>query len=275
MAGGRPRDRGAGDRRAGERDVIDAGVGCQCGASLGTVAGDEIQRSAGKPTSRQFGHTCQRQAGVFGRLDDAGVAGCERRADAAAEYLQRVIPRNDVAGDAVRFAHRQHRHARLVGNRVAMQLVGGAAVVLAVAGQCAQHRPAPVRAACRWFGIRAGPARSRARVTALPASSAVGRDQSHWCGPTVRCRRRQTHAARRSQRRRCPPRCRGPSSRTPPVRRIDDIDRCIARGLDPAVADKLVAARFGQPAFTVARAHDFFLLDQQGYGSASTARDAR
>ena len=60
---------------------------------------------SGNPTSAaSSANAQQRQAGVLGRLDHAGVAGGERRAGAAAEDLHRIVPRDDVAGDAVRLA---------------------------------------------------------------------------------------------------------------------------------------------------------------------------
>jgi hypothetical protein len=66
-------------------------------------------------------------------LTTAGIAGGQRAPDRAAEDLRRVVPGHDVAGDAVRHAQRHHRAAGRVGDGLAVQLVGGAAVVLEVA----------------------------------------------------------------------------------------------------------------------------------------------
>jgi hypothetical protein len=74
------------------------------------------------------------RSSVLGRLDDAGVAGGQRAADAATEDLQRVVPRDDVAGDAVRLAPGQHRVALGVRQRFAVELVAGPSVELEVAG---------------------------------------------------------------------------------------------------------------------------------------------
>ena len=75
------------------------------------------------------------ERGVLARLEHAGVAHGERRADAAPEDLHRVVPRDDVAGDAVRLAQGQDRVAGVVGDRGAVHLVGRAAVELEVARQ--------------------------------------------------------------------------------------------------------------------------------------------
>ena len=149
--GGFARDRGAGGRRAGERDVLDSRMRGQRGARLAPESGDDVERAFGKPDAcRKLGEAQQRQAGVLGRLDHAGIAGGERGTDRTTEDLQRVVPGNDVAGDAVRLAPGQHRVALWIGNRLAMELVAGAAVELEVAragrdvGACLLHRLAAV-----------------------------------------------------------------------------------------------------------------------------------
>ncbi len=104
-------------------------------AGLMPVAGADVQGAGGQA---RFGGDLRqlqkRQAGVFGGLDHAGVAGGQRRAHAAAEDLQGVVPGHDMAGDAVRFAHRQHRETRVVGNGLAVQLVDRAGIELEIAG---------------------------------------------------------------------------------------------------------------------------------------------
>ncbi|CPI48523.1 Uncharacterised protein [Bordetella pertussis] len=133
--GRRLRDQHAHARRTGERDVVDARVARQGVAGLMAIAGHDIERPGGKAGfCGQFGHAQQRQAGVLGGLDHAGVAGRQRGADAAPEDLQGVVPGHHVAGDAVRLAQRQHGIALLVGDGLAVQLVGRAAVVLEIAG---------------------------------------------------------------------------------------------------------------------------------------------
>ena len=134
MTSGSLRDSGAGQRRSGEADVINPRMRSQCGACFRAIAGHDVERACGKTDlCSKLGHAQQREAGILGRLDDTRVAGRERGSDAAAEDLHRVVPRNDVTRDAMRLANRQHGHAGLVRDRLAVQLVGGARVVLEVA----------------------------------------------------------------------------------------------------------------------------------------------
>ena len=99
---------------------------------------------AGERAGRQAALLCdaadrqRRQAGFLGGLEHAGIAHRQRRADAAADDLHRVVPGHDVAGDAVRLAQRQRGVA--VGERdgLAMHLVGRATVELQVTGH--RHR---------------------------------------------------------------------------------------------------------------------------------------
>ena len=103
-------DRRAGRRRACERQVLDAAMQGERRAGLVTQTGDDVERALRQADARgQLGHPQQRKTGILGRLHDAGVAGGKRSADGAPEDLQRIIPRNDVAGDPVRLAPGQHR----------------------------------------------------------------------------------------------------------------------------------------------------------------------
>jgi hypothetical protein len=115
--------------------MVDARVRHQRGAGLVAVAGDDVDH-AGRETDfgGQLGQRQDGHAGILGRLDDAGVARRQRAAHRAAEYLQRIIPRDDVPGHAQRLAQRHDRVAGLVGNGVAMQLVAGAGIELEIAG---------------------------------------------------------------------------------------------------------------------------------------------
>ena len=78
-------------------------------AGLLAQAGDEVDRAIGKPDG---GAPISRkrtagQAGVLGGLDHGGVAHRERGRHGAPEHLRRVVPGNDVRGDAEWLA--QHR----------------------------------------------------------------------------------------------------------------------------------------------------------------------
>ena len=129
-------DQSAHARAAGEADVVYAGVAGQRVADLMAVTRDDVdcpRRKTG--LGGQFGHAQQRQAGVFGRLDHADIAGRQCAAHAAPENLHRVVPRNDVAGHPVRLAPGQYAETVLVGNGFAVQLVAGPSVKLKVACQ--------------------------------------------------------------------------------------------------------------------------------------------
>jgi len=106
------------------------------GACFVAITGDDVQR-AGRQAGLggEFGHPQHGQAGVLGRFDDARVARRERRTDAAAEDLHRVVPRHDMAGHPVRLAHGEDGIAGLIGKGLAVQLVGGPRVELEIAGQ--------------------------------------------------------------------------------------------------------------------------------------------
>ena len=147
------RHQAAGGGRAGERDVVDVRVCRQRRACFMAEAGNDVERPGRQPDcGGQFGELEQREAGVFRRLDHAGIAGGERGAHRAPEDLHRVVPRDDVAGHAMRLANGHDGVAALVGQGFAVQLVAGACVVLEVAregdgiGACLLHRLAGVAA---------------------------------------------------------------------------------------------------------------------------------
>ena len=237
------RDRGAGDRRAGERDVIDARVRGQRRAGLGAVAGDDVERALRETRLRgEFGHAQQRQAGILGRLDDAGVAGRERGAHAAPEDLHRIVPGNDVPGDAVRLADRQHRHAGLVRDRLAVQLVGRAGVVLEVAGERGGVGARPASAACRCCAIRAAPVPRDARrppvasfISRRPRS--VGAHPAPWRRRTRRPARARAAATARSMSAAVP---RAIFANGCAVGRVDHVDRLPGRRCDPSIVDEVM-----------------------------------
>ena len=83
----------------------------------------------------ELGERERAQAGFLGRLQHRRVARAEGGTDRATDDLHRVVPRHDVAGDAVRLAQRHDGVAVEVGQRLAVQLVGRPRVELAVAGE--------------------------------------------------------------------------------------------------------------------------------------------
>ena len=95
-----------------------------------------LSAPSGSPALRRDLREAQRrQAGVLGGLQHRGVAHRERGCDRAAEHLRRIVPRDDVRGDAERLAQQRHRVARRGTGSPALHLVGGAAVELEVARQ--------------------------------------------------------------------------------------------------------------------------------------------
>ena len=94
----------------------------------------DVERAFGKARlDREFGQTQRHQARLLGGLDDAGVADRERGADAAAENLAGIVPRDDMRGDALGLPDRGDEEAVEERDRVAVQLVGGGAVELEIA----------------------------------------------------------------------------------------------------------------------------------------------
>jgi hypothetical protein len=79
-----------------------------CGSAAPAVSprpGTTLSAPGGSPASTASAAEGEGgQRGLLGRLQHAGVAGGERRADRAADDLHRVVPRDDVAGDAVGLA---------------------------------------------------------------------------------------------------------------------------------------------------------------------------
>jgi hypothetical protein len=90
---------------------------------------------------REIGEGQRRQARLLRRFQDAGVAHGERRAEGAADDLHRVVPRHDMARHADGFAQRVDGEALLEGDGLAHDLVGGAGIELAVAGERGDVRP--------------------------------------------------------------------------------------------------------------------------------------
>jgi len=139
VLGGRGLYQAAHVHRARERHVPHARVRRQRRAGFFAQARHHVQRAGRQAGLNGDAHEGQRgETGLFGRLQHAGVAHGQRRADAAADDLHRVVPGHDVRGHAVRFAQRQRGVAVDEGDGLAHHLVGRAAVKLQVARQ--RHR---------------------------------------------------------------------------------------------------------------------------------------
>ena len=125
-----------GGHRAGEGEVLHAGMRRERRAGFFAQARHDVER-AGRQAAllRDAADGQRRQAGFLGGLQHAGIAHRQRRADAAADDLHRVVPGHHVAGHAMRLAPGERGVAVQVGNRLAAHLVGRAAVELEVARQ--------------------------------------------------------------------------------------------------------------------------------------------
>ncbi len=120
--------------RAGEGKVAHAGMGGERGARLLAEAGNDVERACRKTRfPRQIGERERGEAGFLRRLEHAGVAHRQRRADGAPGNLHRIVPRHDMPGDAMGFAQGVDRIAAEIGDGLAHDLVGGAGVKLHVA----------------------------------------------------------------------------------------------------------------------------------------------
>jgi hypothetical protein len=103
-------------------------------ARLRAEARHDIERAVGKAdVAGEFSHADDGEARVLGRLEDAGVAASERRADGTTENLRGIIPGNDVADDAVRLAKHGRHVAVQKRQRIAVELIGRRAVKLEIA----------------------------------------------------------------------------------------------------------------------------------------------
>ena len=136
VLGGSALDDLADRHRAGEGDVVDARMRGEGGASLIAEARHDVERAVGQAGFLgDLGEGDGGEAGLFGRLQDDGIAHCERAADRAAEHLHGVVPRDDVAGNAMRLAQRVDGVAIEIGDSLAHDFVGGAAVKFHIAGE--------------------------------------------------------------------------------------------------------------------------------------------
>ena len=129
-------DEAADGDRAGERDVIDAGVGGERSTGLFAEAGNDVERAGGQAgLLGDAGEGNRGETGLLGGLQHDGIAHGQGAADRAAEHLHGIVPRDDVAGDAVRLAQGVDGIAIEIGDGLAMHLIGGAAIELHVAGE--------------------------------------------------------------------------------------------------------------------------------------------
>src|ERR1700737_2366880 len=115
--------------------MTDPGMRRKSRARFLSNARDDIER-AGREV-RLLGQPCEsegRQRSVLRGLHHAGVAHSQRRTDGTTDDLHRIIPGDDVAGDAVRLPMSKNCETLFIGDGVAMNLVSGPSVKFEVAG---------------------------------------------------------------------------------------------------------------------------------------------
>ncbi len=165
--------------RPGEGEMPDAGMGGERRAGLFAEARHDVERAVRKARlAREIGERKRGQAGFLRRLQHAGVAHRQRRADRAPGDLHRIVPRHDMPGHAMRLAQGVDRVAVEIGDGFAHHLVGGAAVKLHVAGERQRVRASPASRACRRRAPRSAPARRRGRRSVRRVSPAAARARS-------------------------------------------------------------------------------------------------
>src|SRR5690606_8268420 len=113
--------------------MVDARMCCKRSTSLRTETCDNVQSTRRQAIFGKNGsHAQQRQAGVLGRLHDAGIACCQSGGNTATEDLQRVIPGHDMTRDTVRLTQGHHCEFLRIWNGLAMELVDGACIKLEI-----------------------------------------------------------------------------------------------------------------------------------------------
>ncbi len=116
--------------------MIDVWMGAERLTRLLAKSGDNIDHPRRKP-----GFGCQRgkrkrgQAGLLGWFDHRCVTHRQRRTNRPANDLHRIVPRDDMRTDAVRFTQGVDGVAVKIGYRLAGDLVCSAGVEFEVAGK--------------------------------------------------------------------------------------------------------------------------------------------
>ena len=101
-------------RRAGERDLVDAGVAHERAPDGGAVAGDDVEDAVRDARlGDELGQLERGHRRVVARLDDHRAAGGQRRRELPGQQQQRRVPRHDRRDHADRLAPRERDEVRL------------------------------------------------------------------------------------------------------------------------------------------------------------------
>ena len=170
--------------RAGEGDLVDAGVVDERGAGL-AVAGEHVERPLGEARlERQLAEAQRGERRLLGRLEDDRAAGGERRGDLPDRHQQREVPGHDLGADADRLAQRVDRACRGRRPGSSRPRSSSASRRSSAGGRPRpRRRPSPRRAACRCRATRARRARRRC---ALISSASVYISPARFAGETLR-----------------------------------------------------------------------------------------
>jgi hypothetical protein len=164
--------------------------------------GDDVEDARGEAgLERQFGDPDGGERRVAGGLEDRGVAGRQSRAHLPAGEHEREVPRHDQAHDADRLAQREVEAGLGDGDRLAHQLVRGAAVVLHDVGHGADLPPRRGDGLAHVARLELGQLLECGRGSAARSGPGSGRGGS---GSTCATRRRRPSARRRRPGRRLP-----------------------------------------------------------------------
>ena len=99
-------DRPPGGDRAGEHNLVDAGMGRKRRASLVTIAADNVERAPGKAGGfRCAGNVIAAQRVEFRGLDHTRVAGRQGCRQRSRGHLQRIVPGDHLCRDAIGLVH--------------------------------------------------------------------------------------------------------------------------------------------------------------------------
>ena len=120
----------AGRDRAGEGDPAHQRVADQGRPGLLAEAGDDVEharRDAG--LERQLGQPQRGQRGLLGRLEHGRAAGGQRRPERTGGHAERIVPGDDMGGDAQGLHQREVDHFRPKRDGGTLDLVGGTGIV--------------------------------------------------------------------------------------------------------------------------------------------------
>ena len=162
--GAEPHDLAARLRRAGERDLVDARMLDEVGAGGRAVTGDDVDR-AGREADlrRELGEPQRGHRRLRVGLEHDRATGRERRRELPGRHQQRVVPGDDLAGDADRLLQRVGEERAADRVRATARSSRSRRRSSGSSRPRRRARPWSRRSPCRRCGTRAPRARSGSR----------------------------------------------------------------------------------------------------------------